>query len=363
MFAGASNPMRPPRLVSKRWRAEAVLKMPCAQAEKSLPRLGGCVLSATTLHREAARQGQRALVLQRAEQQRTTTVAGVTQLAQQSAPPQKPFVLILELDAWNIRERTDWGRTERLRKKGKEPERWHWVYTATIFRLDQRGHTAAHRPVISERGYVATRGGLEAFEQLVYAEALRRGLTQAAEVLVIADGAIWIWNLVENRFRHATQRVDLYHVKQHLWTVARELYDQDTAQARQWLRPLFRQLKTKSNGGHQVLGALKELLGSKANLTPTQREKLAKEIGYFTTHAHRMNYASAKRRQQPVGSGAIESTCRQYQVRFKRSGQFWSLAGDEALLALETLRRNERWSLLFPHANRQPVAATPMFNS
>jgi hypothetical protein len=30
---------------------------------------------------------------------------------------------------------------------------------------------------------------------------------------------------------------------------------------------------------------------------------------------------------------------------------------------LETLRRNERWSLLFPHANRQPVAATPMFNS
>jgi len=87
--------------------AEAVLKMPCAQAEKSLPRLGGCVLSATTLHREAARQGQRALVFQQADQQRTTTVAGVTQLAQQSAPPQKPFVLILELDAWNIRERTD----------------------------------------------------------------------------------------------------------------------------------------------------------------------------------------------------------------------------------------------------------------
>jgi hypothetical protein len=85
----------------------------------------------------------------------------------QSAPPQKPFVLILELDAWNIRERTDWGRTERLRKKGKEPERWHWVYTATIFRLDQRGHTAAKRPVITERGFVATRAGLEAFEGLV----------------------------------------------------------------------------------------------------------------------------------------------------------------------------------------------------
>ena len=144
--------------------AEAVLKRPCAQAEKSLPRLGGCSLSSTTLHREASRQGQRALALQKADQHRATTVQGVVELA--------------------------------------------------------------------------------------------------------------------------------------------------------------------------------------------------KEIGYFTTHAHRMNYASGRRKQQPLGSGAIESACRQYQVRFKRSGQFWSLAGDEALLALETLRRNERWLLMFPHASRQPAVAT-----
>ena len=31
------------------------------------------------------------------------------------------------------------------------------------------------------------------------------------------------------------------------------------------------------------------------------------------------------------------------------TGQFWSLEGDEAFLALETLHRNERWHLLFPH--------------
>jgi len=330
--------------------------MPCAEAEKSLPRRGGCQLGSTTLHREACRQGQRALALQHADQQRATTPSGVLQLAKQAKIPTQPFALIMEMDAWNIRERTDWGRTKALRKQGKEPERWPWVYTATIFRLDQRGHAASQRPVISERGYVATRAGLEAFAQLVYTEALRRGLSQAAEVLVIADGAIWIWNWVENRFKRAPQRVDLYHVKQHLWSVARELYDQDTAQARQWLRPLFRQLKTKSNGAEQVLGTLKELLRTKEAMTPAQREQLAKEIGYFTTHAHRMNYAQAKRKQQPVGSGAIESTGHQYQVRFKRVGQFWSLAGDEALLALETLRRNERWSLLFPHADQKVPA-------
>src|SRR5207247_8853529 len=124
----------------------------------------------------------------------------------------------------------------------------------------------------------------------------------------------------------------LYHVEHHLWSVASELYVQDTAQGRPWLRPRFHQLKNKSDGGQQVLGAVKELLRNKEKMTPVQREQLAKEIGYFTTRAHRMNYASAQRKQQPLGSGAIESTCRQYQARFNRSGKFWSLADDEALL-------------------------------
>jgi hypothetical protein len=331
--------------------AEAVLKMPCAAAEKSLPRLGGCPLSAASLHREALRQGARAQALRQADLELTTTPQGVAQLARQSPPPPTPFVLIIQMDAWHIRERDDWGRSPALRQQGQEPARWHWVYTATLFRLDQRGHTAAQRPIITERGYVATRAGLEAFERQVYAEALRRGLGAAAEVLVVADGAIWIWNLVENRFRRATQRVDLYHVKQHLWSVAHELYPQAQAEARAWLRPLFRQLERKNDGAVQVLEALKELLRAKENLTPAQQEKLAKEIGYFTTHAERMDYAQGRRKQQPVGSGAIESTCRQYQVRFKRAGQFWSLAGDETLLALETLNRNGRWHELFPHRN------------
>jgi hypothetical protein len=50
----------------------------------------------------------------------------------------------------------------------------------------------------------------------------------------------------------------------------------------------------------------------------------------------------------PVGSGAIESACRQYQCRFKRTGQFWTTPGDEALMCLETLWRNGRWDQLYP---------------
>src|SRR5215213_1555644 len=62
-----------------------------------------------------------------------------------------------------------------------------------------------------------TRGGVAALREQLFAECLRHGLGQATEVLVIADGALWIWNLVADRFAQATQRLDFYHASQHLW--------------------------------------------------------------------------------------------------------------------------------------------------
>ncbi len=63
-----------------------------------------------------------------------------------------------------------------------------------------------------------------------------------------------------------------------------------------------------------------------------------------------MDYAAGQKLGEPIGSGAVEATCRQYQCRFKRTGQFWTQTGDEALLSLETFWRNARWSMLYPHS-------------
>jgi hypothetical protein len=261
----------------------------------------------------------------------------------------RPFTLILEVDAWNIRERDDWGQTRKLRRKGQEPERWHWVYTATLFRLDQRGQTHGGRRVISQRGYVATRQSLDSFTQQLYVEALLRGLANAQEVLIIADGAIWIWNLAADRFKQAKQRVDLFHVREHLHELARTLHGEGTLAAQQWLQPLLRFLESRKDGALDVLHELEDLRQRLKKLTAFQQEALDREIGYFGTHHQRMDYKQAKTKGEPVGSGAVESTARQYQTRFKCAGQFWTLEGDEALLALATLYRNERWHLLFPH--------------
>ena len=40
----------------------------------------------------------------------------------------------------------------------------------------------------------------------------------------------------------------------------------------------------------------------------------------------------------------------------ERSGQFWTMAGDEALMCLETFWRNRRWHDLFPHSKPPSLA-------
>lgn len=324
--------------------ALAASKLPVAEASVVLKHLAGVHLPPATLDREAKRQGQRAQRLR-------------TRLDQQAAAqPQQlelvlqPYQLIIQLDAWNIRERDAWGQTATLRRRGHEPERWHWVWTGTVFRLDHRGETAGGRPVIAQRGTVFTRQGLDALREQLHAEALRRGLGQAASVLVIGDGAVWIWRLADDRWPQAQQRLDFYHAVQHLVAVGRALWGEDQTQFKTWLKPLVRQLKSES-----AVKVIRQLDAALAGLPPGPgTEIVAKEVAYFHAHRPRMDYRAAQRAREPIGSGPVEATCRQGQCRFKRPGQFWSTTGDEALLCLETFWRNERWHLLFPHTACPP---------
>ena len=322
-------------------------KMPLTEASAVLQRLTGVELPRATLDREAQRQGERAEELRETLDAAMKTAAGAR--AQNQVATSSPFTLVLEIDAWNIRERDAWGQSARRRARGLEPPRWHWVYGATCFRLDQRVRKG-QRAIILSRGTVMTRAGLDALREQLWAEAMRHGLAQAARVLVLADGAVWIWNLVTDRFEKAVERLDLFHAKEHLWAVARALHPEEEEAAAKWVQPLLKDLE--KDRGEQVLATLESLM---EGLRQAAREAVEKEIHYFGANLARMKYKDGKRRGEPLGSGAIESTCRQYQCRFKRPGQFWSQAGDEALLCLETFWRNGRWQLLFPHTSFDPA--------
>jgi hypothetical protein len=320
-------------------------KMPVEEASVVLERLTGVKLPRATLDREARRQGQRAQRLRSQLDQQAATQKPQLELTLE------PYQMIIQMDAWNIRERDDWGQSAVLRRRGQEPARWHWVYIGTCFRLDHRGQSAGGRPVISERGFVATRAGVDGLREQLHAEALRRGLGQAAGALIISDGAVWIWRLADDRFPQARQRLDFYHAVQHLAAVGRTLFGEDQAKLKVWLKPLVKQLKNES--AIKVIGQLEEALvqlpGGPA------AEAVQREVNYFHEHEDRMDYRAGRRRGEPIGSGPVEATCRQNQCRFKRPGQFWSQTGDEALLCLETFWRNNRWHLLFPHTSFDPA--------
>src|SRR5512146_2558361 len=289
--------------------ALTVSKMPVQEASAVIERLTGVKLPPATLDREARRQGQRADQKRRQldEQMRTGQCA-----KQMLWLPEEPFTLVIELDAWNIRERDDWGQSAQKRAAGQEPQRWHWAYGGTCFRLDQRVESDGGRARLLGRGTVMTRGGVDELRDQLFAEAQRQGLAQADKVLVIADGALWIWNLTGDRFAQAHQRLDYYHASQHLWAVARALHPEDEAAARAWIKPLLKKLKAG-----RAASLLNDLHTLVKRLRKKKRQAVESELNYLESHRERMDYGAARRAGEPQGSGAIESTCRQYQCRFK----------------------------------------------
>lgn len=321
--------------------ALTVSKMPVNEARAVIERLTGVKRPPATLDREARRQGRRA----DAKRAQLDGQINAGQGREQALPlPETPFTLVIELDAWNLRERDGWGQSERQRACGQEPQRWHWVDGGTCFRLDQRGESQGGRARILRRGTVMTRSGVAGLRAQLFAEAQRHGLAQAAKVLVVADGAVWIWKLVGDRFEQAHQRLDDDHASQHLWTVAHALHPEAPAAARVWIALRRKQLK-----GGRATALLNDLRTLAKRLRQKKRHAVESELAYLESHRHRLDYAVARRAGKPQGSGAMESTCRQYQCRFKRPGQFWSCAGDEGLMCWATFWRNRRWHLLFPH--------------
>lgn len=328
--------------------ALGVSKLPVGEAGAVIERLTGVKIPRATLDREARRQGKKAENKRQELDEQMQQGAGAEQQIgeQQLKQPLEPVSLVIELDAWNIRERNDeqWGQTEQLRGQGQEPEWWHWVYGGTCFRLSQRVRTGSGRSVILSRGTVMTRGGTDALKRQLWAEAMRHGLGQATDVLVIADGAVWIWNIVADRFSQARQRLDPWHALEHLWAVAHVLHPDDEAAAAAWIKPLKEKLL--AGDGVEVIDDLDCLL---AQLRGARRKAVQAERDYLDNNRDRLDYKGAKEKGEPLGSGAMESTCKQYERRFHCPGQFWTKQGDEALMCLETFWRNGRWRLLFPH--------------
>ena len=298
----------------------------------------GVPVDDSTIHRCVQRKGARAEAQCEARVDRAVSVETRGEVAREAKAraPKEPFSLVVMLDGWMVRERgADWGL--KPAENAANRVEWHEMKAGIVFRVDQRAETQSGRRMILEKHYVGYRGTPYDFGRRLYAEVLRRGLMQATRVYVVADGAVWIWNLVEDRFSEATGVLDFYHASQHLWAVAHEMHA-DEDEARQWIEPLLHQLKHGGEAG--VLKTLEDLLALCGELAEESAQVIEREVNYFQSHRDHIHYKQVESQGCPKGSGAVESTCSQFQDRFKRTGQFWSVPGKRYLMALELADRN-----------------------
>ena len=169
--------------------------------------------------------------------------------------------------------------------------------------------------------YVAHLGGPEVFGQQLWAEAQARCWSQAAETIVLGDGAPWIWNLAAEHFYDSMQIVDWYHAKQHLAQAANLIHGEGTPAAQMWLKTQ----ETVLFEGHAERVA--DCLAHQAKTKRKVAKELRAQAGYFRENQRRMQYLERREEDFPIGSGLAESGCKQFRARFTAAGMRWSRPG------------------------------------
>jgi hypothetical protein len=266
-----------------------------------------------------------------------------TPVAARSEPP---FSLVIMMDGWMARERgMDWG----VGPRRKDPQRVDWkeIKSAVIYRLEQRVQTVRGRGLLLEKYVVATPPDTSPteFGRPVQQEALRRGLARAPVVCLVMDGAVWLWDLAQDRFKDTLKTLDFHHVREHLNAVAEGLHGPGTEQAREWLKGLLHQLRHGKES--RVVRRREDLLESPAKRSQETREVIAREANYFQEHRDHIHYRPMEKAGVPLGSGAVESLGKQLQRRLRSGGQFWSRPGLTHLLSLSVLIKNRDDPLLW----------------
>ena len=195
----------------------------------------------------------------------------------------------------------------------------------------QVGTDAEGRPIRDEGSttYVGAIETAEEFGQRIFTESIRRGARFSKQMVVLGDGAPWIWNIASEHFPSAVEIVDLYHAREHLSELAKVLYGPGSKMAGQWADARIAELD---------IGNVEAVLAAMARLRPGNdavKDEVRRASGYFQTNAARMRYREFRSQGLFVGSGVIEAGCKTIAGRrLKQSGMCWTVKGANAILAL-----------------------------
>jgi hypothetical protein len=164
---------------------------------------------------------------------------------------------------------------------------------------------------------IRTETQAEQFGKLLWASGCSVFADRVRELIFVCDGATWIWKLVSHYYPNAIQIVDWYHAEERLERITEEAFS-DLGERQPWLKKITEALW---NGNVEfVIEACQNI---------SKKSHLAKQaLTYFSNHMERMRYAQFRTAGYLIGSGVIESACKQIvSRRLKLPGAQWNLEG------------------------------------
>jgi hypothetical protein len=319
-----------------------------AQAGAQMEHQVEIAVSASEIQRVIEQVGRRALALQDREVKQRGAPAS---LDSPIPTAERPQTVVIEMDGTNVMGRDGEG---------------HDVKCATVFGLDARATTGSpgkERPVLLRRCYCATSRGIRPFGAMVWALASWWGVRSARRVVVIGDGADWIWNYSRDRLHFTrpeggvskpVEILDFYHAAENLAKARDEIFaDGASAPAKAWYEQWRGRLR--QGEAEAIIAELDKRV--RAAKDGERRDALRVRKNYFAGHRERMRYPEYEALGLPIGSGAIEGTCKNLvKGRMDGVGMRWDAEeGIELMTALRVRLFNERWEDLWA-ARQDPDA-------
>jgi hypothetical protein len=305
-------------------------------------------VSANTIRKETERMGKLQEELEQEWVAQSQDPAWLQARQRQELPA--PETLYCAIDAAK-------ARTE-PRKQPKPPhEDWRDVKTLVWFHtrpVSEKQRTARERRTGRQEAplraigkqYACAITEAEAFGKLLWATGCQANADRAKRLVMLGDGAPWIWNLVQTHFPHAVQIVDWYHAEEHLETVARAAYS-DPQQQQAWLDPLRQALWE---------GQVEEVIQACQSLA-CRCPEAARNANYFAANAERMRYGRFRQMGLMIGSGVIESGCKQIVTqRLKLPGAQWLEQGALYTAKARAAWLSGQWQTLCHRRARLPLA-------
>jgi hypothetical protein len=266
--------------------------------------------------------------------------------------------VVLCIDGGRVRTR-EGGKHGRRGKGGRRrfETPWREPKLFAVYTIDRKGRKIPSRCPL----YDGTLGDADEIFRLLTAELKLRGAEQAREIIIIGDGALWIWKRAEDLAqavgiapRRITLVADFYHAVEHLQDIADLRAGWSDAQKRRWVVTMRKRLKK---------GQVDAVIADARNLcTGRAAKKIATHVEYFEERRAFMRYDEFLARGIPRGSGAVESAIRRVvNLRLKGPAIFWRARNVEAMLHLRAYLKAGRWSeimqrVLHRSANGKPVA-------